>query len=217
LRRSIRRRKARSPGLRRSDLRHARSLHNRLIALIASQPDRGDEPSIGKIDHQLRGYSFVVDQLAASITILLAQLPEARECPVRRHKSCKHWRDQFCGLIDRLSALVRQNFSIILTLRTCLRHVMRISHQVADEARQTSESSVPAAKRGQRLTRRRHHKLAMGCRRSPAPLPRGERESARGTPRILKKGLCAEGAPFWRANAAALLHGSRGAAPPSNR
>ena len=26
----------------------------------------------------------------------------------------------------------------------------------------------------------------MGCRRSPAPLPRGERESARGTPRIQK-------------------------------
>src|SRR6516225_9349070 len=26
-----------------------------------------------------------------------------------------------------------------------------------------------------------------GCRRSPAPLPRGERESARGTPRILTK------------------------------
>lgn len=35
----------------------------------------------------------------------------------------------------------------------------------------------------------------MGCRTSPAPLPRGERESARGTPRIKRK-TRAVGAPF---------------------
>lgn len=55
-----------------------------------------------------------------------------------------------------------------------------------EEGTQTSGSSVPAAKRGQRLTRRRHHKLFDGVQASPAPLPRGERESARGTPRIQK-------------------------------
>ena len=82
------------------------------IATANRPSDRGGKPSISNIGLQLRENSLIVDQLAASIITLLAQLSGSRESPVRRHKSCKHWRDQFCGLADRLSALVRQNFGI---------------------------------------------------------------------------------------------------------
>ena len=48
-----------------------------------------------------------------------------------------------------------------------------------EEGAQTSGSSVPAAKRGQRLTRRRHHKLFDGVQAkscTPATWRTGERE-----------------------------------------
>jgi hypothetical protein len=70
---------------------------------------------------QLRENSVIVDQLATSIITMLAQLSRSRECPVRGHKPCKHWRDQFCGLTNRLSALVRQDFGISkqITMHSC--------------------------------------------------------------------------------------------------
>jgi hypothetical protein len=96
-------------------LRHKRPVHNRSFRESpANRPsDRDDKPSISNIGLQLREDPLIVDQLATSIITMLTQLSRSRECPVRGHKPCKHWRDQFCGLTNRLSALVRQDFGIV--------------------------------------------------------------------------------------------------------
>jgi len=84
-----------------------RTFHNQSFRETAT-----GKPSISKIRSQLRENSLIVDQLATSSITLLTQFSGSRECPVRRHESCKHRRDQLCGFTDRLSALVRQNFGI---------------------------------------------------------------------------------------------------------
>jgi hypothetical protein len=64
-------------------LRQERSFHNRSLrdsAATANRPsDRGGKPSISNIGLQLRQNSLIVDQLAASIISLLAQISGSRE------------------------------------------------------------------------------------------------------------------------------------------
>jgi hypothetical protein len=66
---------------------------------------------------------------ALSLAFDLVFAPSFCKRAVRRHEPCQDRRDQFQRVSDRLPGFACKRLSVILTLRTCLRHVMRISHQ----------------------------------------------------------------------------------------